>query len=200
MAFWIISIFLSVVTLHPIILTYVRPPKDQPSQRRASDRLYEGVSRGLIALGQGNLRYAVVVLFAVTMGFGLYFAHHLKTGDTEPGAALMYHDHPYNVAFRKLNAVDTGVEGPSGQTYGEIGVQQCIDEATRLAAEPKERQRKAAGHRQIRRREPIRPLRVARHVFALQARLSRDRVLRKGPHPLVRDHRKTLWFFRRDSC
>jgi CO/xanthine dehydrogenase Mo-binding subunit len=37
------------------------------------------------------------------------------------------------VAFRKLNAVDTGVEGPSGQTYGEIGVQQCIDEATRLA-------------------------------------------------------------------
>jgi CO/xanthine dehydrogenase Mo-binding subunit len=35
------------------------------------------------------------------------------------------------VAFRKLNAVDTGAEGPSGQTYGEIGVQQCIDAATR---------------------------------------------------------------------
>ena len=34
------------------------------------------------------------------------------------------------VAFRKLNAVDTGVEGPSGQTYGEIGLQQCIDAAT----------------------------------------------------------------------
>ncbi|MEI8239405.1 MAG: molybdopterin cofactor-binding domain-containing protein, partial [Actinomycetota bacterium] len=27
------------------------------------------------------------------------------------------------VAFRQLNAVDTGVEGPSGQIYGEIGVQ-----------------------------------------------------------------------------
>ncbi len=37
------------------------------------------------------------------------------------------------VAFRKLNAVDTGVEGPSGQTYGEIGVQQCIDAATASA-------------------------------------------------------------------
>ncbi len=36
------------------------------------------------------------------------------------------------VAFRKLNAVDTGDVGPSGQTYGEIGVQQCITEATRL--------------------------------------------------------------------
>ncbi|MCU1397364.1 MAG: hypothetical protein JWN62_473 [Acidimicrobiales bacterium] len=36
------------------------------------------------------------------------------------------------VAFRKLNAVDTGDIGPSGQTYGEIGVQRCIDEATAL--------------------------------------------------------------------
>ncbi|HRA82696.1 MAG TPA: xanthine dehydrogenase family protein molybdopterin-binding subunit [Ilumatobacteraceae bacterium] len=37
------------------------------------------------------------------------------------------------VAFRKLNAVDSGAEGPSGQTYGEIGVQQCIDAATAAA-------------------------------------------------------------------
>ena len=37
------------------------------------------------------------------------------------------------VAFRKLNAVDTGAEGPSGQTYGEIGVQQCIDAAVSAA-------------------------------------------------------------------
>lgn len=37
------------------------------------------------------------------------------------------------VAFRKLNAVGTGIEGPSGQTYGEIGLQQCIDTATAAA-------------------------------------------------------------------
>ncbi len=37
------------------------------------------------------------------------------------------------VEFRRRNAVDTGIEGPSGQTYGEIGVQQCIAEATELA-------------------------------------------------------------------
>ena len=36
------------------------------------------------------------------------------------------------VEFRRRNAVDSGVEGPSGQTYGEIGVQQCIEEATKL--------------------------------------------------------------------
>src|SRR4029077_21207553 len=27
-AFWIVSIFISVVTLHPIILSFVRPPKE----------------------------------------------------------------------------------------------------------------------------------------------------------------------------
>jgi len=36
------------------------------------------------------------------------------------------------LAFRKLNAVDTGAVGPSGQTFGEIGVQRCLDEATAL--------------------------------------------------------------------
>lgn len=108
-SFWIVSIFLSVVTLHPIILTYVRPPKDPAPGRRVSDTLYDGVSRGLIAIGTGNMRWVVVGIFALVMGFGLYFAHHLKTGDTEPGAALMYHDHPYNVAFRKLNEKFVGV-------------------------------------------------------------------------------------------
>jgi CO/xanthine dehydrogenase Mo-binding subunit len=37
------------------------------------------------------------------------------------------------VAFRALNAVDTGVVGPTGQTYGEIGLQQCIAIATESA-------------------------------------------------------------------
>ena len=37
------------------------------------------------------------------------------------------------VAFRQLNAVDTGLEGPTGQIYGEIGVQECIERAARMA-------------------------------------------------------------------
>jgi putative selenate reductase molybdopterin-binding subunit len=37
------------------------------------------------------------------------------------------------VAFRLHNAVDTGAEGPSGQVYGEIGLQQCIRTASEAA-------------------------------------------------------------------
>jgi CO/xanthine dehydrogenase Mo-binding subunit len=37
------------------------------------------------------------------------------------------------VELRRRNAVDTGAIGPSGQTYGEIGLQQCIAAATAAA-------------------------------------------------------------------
>jgi hypothetical protein len=103
-SFWIVSIFLSVVTLHPIILSFVKPPKEELASSRMSDAFYNGIARGLMAIAVGNFRWAVVALFAMTMAFGVYFAHHLKTGDTEPGAALLYPDHPYNVAFGKVNA------------------------------------------------------------------------------------------------
>ncbi len=36
------------------------------------------------------------------------------------------------LAFRQLNAVDNGEVGPSGQTYQDIGVQQCLIEAADL--------------------------------------------------------------------
>ncbi|HYD46805.1 MAG TPA: MMPL family transporter, partial [Terriglobales bacterium] len=102
-SFWIISIFLSVVTLHPIILSWTNPPKHAMQTGRFADAIYNTITNGLIALGRGSWRYGVIGVFAVVMVFGLYFAHQLKTGDTEPGAALLYADHPYNVAFRKTN-------------------------------------------------------------------------------------------------
>ncbi len=101
-AFWIISIFISVVTLHPIILTFVRPPKEHP-EKNAFSRFSNEVGRRLVTLAIGNMRYAVVALFVATMVFGVYYAHQLKTGDTSPGMALLYPDHPYNVATARAN-------------------------------------------------------------------------------------------------
>ena len=101
--FWILSIFLSVVTLHPIILSWINPPQQEHTSGQLSDRFYNSITRGLIRLGSGNMRWVVVCTFAVVMVFGLHFAHKLKTGDTEPGGALLYPTHPYNVAFHKIN-------------------------------------------------------------------------------------------------
>jgi CO/xanthine dehydrogenase Mo-binding subunit len=75
----------------------------------------------------------------------LVYTNHQPSGSvrapTAPQACWAVESHTDEVAavlgmdpveFRRRNAVDTGVEGPSGQTYGEIGVQQCIEEATKL--------------------------------------------------------------------
>jgi CO/xanthine dehydrogenase Mo-binding subunit len=75
----------------------------------------------------------------------LVYTNHQPSGSvrapTAPQACWAIESHTDEVAaavgidpveFRRRNAVDSGVEGPSGQTYGEIGVQQCIEEATRL--------------------------------------------------------------------
>jgi uncharacterized protein len=101
-AFWILSIFFSVVTLHPIILSFVRPPKEH---RRDSifDRVAAAVARAVTALAIGNRRFGVVATFVATMIFAFYFSHLLKTGDTSPGMALLYPNHPYNVASATAN-------------------------------------------------------------------------------------------------
>src|SRR5262245_42081380 len=173
-SFWIISIFVSVVTLHPVILSFTPPPEETESDNRAIERfmswlilaaiawlfwLYGNVihdGRIVIALlavalfgagmelttgtalpvyrevGAAMSRFTdlfssfwsqVYVLFEevliwmsigwrrvgmaialfVLLGFGLYFQHLLKVGDATPGMALLYADHPYNVAFKKVN-------------------------------------------------------------------------------------------------
>lgn len=106
-SFWIISIFFSVVTLHPIILSFVKPPDEHPQANvfKKGANLFTGA---LVRLSIGGWRWGVVTLFVATMAFGLYFSHKLKTGDTSPGMALLYPDHPYNVAATKTNSYFVG--------------------------------------------------------------------------------------------
>ena len=72
----------------------------------------------------------------------LVYTNHQPSGSvrapTAPQACWALESHTDEIArelgidavdFRRLNAVDTGVEGPSGQTYGEIGLQRCIQAA-----------------------------------------------------------------------
>ncbi|MBI5087925.1 MAG: molybdopterin-dependent oxidoreductase [Actinobacteria bacterium] len=76
----------------------------------------------------------------------LVYTNHQPSGSvrapTAPQACWAIESHTDEIArelgidpvdFRRRNAVDTGAIGPSGQTYGEIGVQQCIEAATAAA-------------------------------------------------------------------
>jgi predicted RND superfamily exporter protein len=183
-SFWIASIFVSVVTLHPIILTFTPPPEHEPSrsgtlERFASwlilaaiayicelygvgwarwtaatvggvaigpaelallvafvgaivevatgtalpgyaqvgglvswvndligdvcSRAYVWIERGLVWLALGWRRKAMAVALVVTLAVGVYYQQKVRIGDTTPGMALLYPDHPYNVAFKKVN-------------------------------------------------------------------------------------------------
>jgi len=106
-SFWIVSIFLSVVTLHPIILMWVNPPQEVNSIG-FFDRAFGAICESLIRISSGTARWINVASFALVMVAGVYLAQQLKVGDTSLGAALFYPDHPHNVAFQKVNSKFVG--------------------------------------------------------------------------------------------
>jgi CO/xanthine dehydrogenase Mo-binding subunit len=83
----------------------------------------------------------------VSVDAHLVYTNHQPSGSvrapTAPQACWAVETHTDEVAkavgldpveFRRRNAVRTGAEGPSGQTYGEIGLVDCIEAATTNAA------------------------------------------------------------------
>ncbi|MGH7804448.1 MAG: efflux RND transporter permease subunit, partial [Candidatus Binatia bacterium] len=103
-SFWIFSIFVSVVTLHPVILSLVRPPKHAlKSEANLFTRLYDRLADSLLWLSVGWRPPLMAAALAAMLAIGLYYSSLLKVGNTTPGEALLYPDHPHNVAFRKVN-------------------------------------------------------------------------------------------------
>jgi len=150
-SFWVVSIFISVVTLHPIILAYINPPPDAPHQSKAAkltiaqgtalftiltvaalvatvggfvsgwialivwspvfawywlaycERIYPAVTHVVIQASEGWRRHAVIVLTVMMYLLLPIWGFTLKVGDMTPGAALLFPNHPYNVAYEKLN-------------------------------------------------------------------------------------------------
>jgi len=114
-SFWIFTISISVVTLHPILLSLLLPPRRDPKAGpRVSSKIATGINRALVDLSQGNARYATVASFALVLLVGMYYAGQLKIGDVSVGKALFYADHPYNVAYDRI--IEKGFVGISQLT------------------------------------------------------------------------------------
>jgi len=147
--FWIFSILISVVTLHPIILSVTNPPgvhSRAPGWLRAlghgvlllgalafgaatlwagyllmggveitvvvaiavalylwHEQIYQGITDGIIYASVGWRRWLGIGLTVALFVVCPYYGWKLKVGDMTPGAALLFPDHPYNVAYAKLN-------------------------------------------------------------------------------------------------
>jgi predicted RND superfamily exporter protein len=150
-SFWVVSIFVSVVTLHPIILSYIQPPPpvDHTANRPRlpilaatlilavggavclaltqtgnlsgrvsfalfclvfawfwllySEQVYPWFTQLVINASEGRKRW-VVIIGTVAMYLLLpIWGWTLKVGDMTPGSALLFPNHPYNIAYNKLN-------------------------------------------------------------------------------------------------
>jgi predicted RND superfamily exporter protein len=66
-------------------------------------RAYVWIEHFLVWLAIGWRRQAMLVALIVTIVVGFYYQQKVRIGDTTPGMALLYPDHPYNVAFGKVN-------------------------------------------------------------------------------------------------
>jgi predicted RND superfamily exporter protein len=150
-SFWIVSIFVSVVTLHPIILSFTRPAprvdhlvqigrlpvrhgvialagaalfagvvhaggiggRIAPAVIAGgalawfwwyyAERIYPAITGVVIAMTRGVGSIVIVAVAIVILVVGWSIGRTLRVGDLTPGAALLFEDHPYNVAFRTLN-------------------------------------------------------------------------------------------------
>lgn len=102
-SFWIFTIAISVVTLHPILLSFLPPPRqDAKAGQRISDKIYTGINRRLVRVSQGSARYVTAASFVLALIVGIYYSMQVKIGDVSFGKALFYADHPYNLAYDKV--------------------------------------------------------------------------------------------------
>jgi predicted RND superfamily exporter protein len=153
-SFWIISIFISVVSLHPILLSYIDPPA-QPHELGEKKKplvslwparfiVYAVVAAAVAAHKLGYVHNSLLTFLLITPVLAWYWINYgeraytawtrwtilatigvrrwyvvaltvalfillpiwgwtLKVGDMSPGSALLFPDHPYNVAWKKLN-------------------------------------------------------------------------------------------------
>ncbi len=122
--FWVLTIYVSSIVLHPVIVSLVPPPRakhvdheklkglDKETAReeirkitaRPGDAVYLKIGHALIHITKGrNKWYTFGTAMAILVFGGIATHTSLKVGDVSAGKAILYPDHPYNVAFDKVN-------------------------------------------------------------------------------------------------
>src|SRR6266849_2468712 len=65
-SFWIFTIAISVVTLHPILLSLLLPPRRDPKAgQRLSSQISAGINRALVQISRGHTRYVAAAGFVL---------------------------------------------------------------------------------------------------------------------------------------
>ncbi len=145
-SFWVVSILVAVTVLNPIIIYFLPTPdreekvkvrnwlgKKEPS---FSTRMYQRFMEFLVRMSGPRMKWVMTGLVFLLAVPGAYTATHLKIGDSSAGGAILYPDHPYNVAAKKMNEKFVGgsrlVVVLKGKEPGAIKDQKTLQEMERL--------------------------------------------------------------------
>ncbi|RLD32987.1 MAG: hypothetical protein DRI73_06220, partial [Bacteroidetes bacterium] len=112
-SFWIISIFVAVMVLNPVIISlWYHPSPDDKSLKVAvineetmkKKSFFTVFTNIILFLSGRRMRKVVGSLVLVILVVGTYFdIKMLKVGDSSAGGAILYADHPYSTAMKKMN-------------------------------------------------------------------------------------------------
>ena len=102
-SFWFLTTIVSVPTLSPIIVSFLRPPNLAGIERQFRGKIYDKIAKILLLPSLGKGRMIVMCVVALVFVGGGIYSRQLKVGNTEAGAAILFPDHPYNAAFRFFN-------------------------------------------------------------------------------------------------
>ena len=105
----VLSLFLTVVTFIPAILTYIPVPMKVEVEREGRANVVDNLINCIARIGnRSSGRMVVLVLFFVLTGLGIKGITQIVVGDNEEGSAILYPHSPYNIAEKFINEKFTG--------------------------------------------------------------------------------------------
>lgn len=107
-SFWIASILIGVLTLSPLLLSYFPPPGESVFFK--SRKIYDFFLNWHIKIMKvkGNPE-RIFFIFWILLIAGAITGTRLRVGNIMPGNAILFDDHPYNIAMKKINEGFIGV-------------------------------------------------------------------------------------------
>ena len=91
--FWVVSIFVSVIILMPILLSYLSVPKAKAEKKEGVfDKVLGYVAASMYRKG----KYVTLGIMFITLLVGAYYSQFLIIGDPNPGSPILWPDSRYN--------------------------------------------------------------------------------------------------------
>ena len=146
-SFWIISIFIAVIILNPIIISFFYMPSLEDEKKGTTETrdlsilekktIYALFTKLLYRLSGERAKWVVGLAVIVLLLGGSYISTtYLKVGDSSAGGAILYPDHPYNVAMEMMNNDFAGASRlivvMEGKEEAAIKNRQSLDDMEKL--------------------------------------------------------------------